>query len=195
MKKNILIIQGHPDPAATHFGHALARQYREGAITGGHEVKQLTIAKLEFPLLSTKHDFERGEPPASIKAAQDSIQWAQHIVIFYPLWLGSMPALLKGFLEQVFRPGFAAVEGEAGMPWKKRLGGRTAHIVVTMGMPAFFYRWFFGAHSLKSLERNILGFCGIRTTRDSLIGLVEAKNGAARGKWLDRMAALGAKAG
>lgn len=196
MKKNILIIQGHPDPVATHYGHALATQYIEGAINGGHAVKQLAVARLEFPLLGTKQDFERGEPPASIKAAQDSIQWAQHIVIFYPLWLGSMPALLKGFLEQVFRPGFgfAAVEAEKGMP-EKKLSGKTAHIIVTMGMPAFFYRWYFRAHGLKSLERNILGFCGIKTIRESLIGQVEAKNASARGKWLDRMTTLGAKAG
>jgi putative NADPH-quinone reductase len=195
MKRNILIIQGHPDPEAVHFGHVLAQAYIEAARRAGHVVGQITVAKLDFQLLRTKQDFEQGRPHAAIESVQNSIQWAQHIVIFYPLWLGCMPALLKGFLEQVLRPDFAAAEAKKGMPWKKKLSGKTAHIVVTMGMPAFFYRWYFRAHSLKNLKRNILGFCGIKPVGESLIGLVEAKNGSARGKWLVKMAALGAKAG
>ena len=188
--QNILIIQGHPD-ATPHYGHALAQAYREAARHAGHAVREIDVAELEFPLLRSKQDFESGNPPDPIRGAQEAIAWAGHIVIFYPLWLGSMPALLKGFLEQVFRPGFALPQGEKGMLWKKRLGGRSAHIVITMGMPAFFYRWYFRAHSLKSLERNILGFCGIKTVRESLIGLVESHDGAARQKWLYRMANLG----
>ncbi|HEX5056837.1 MAG TPA: NAD(P)H-dependent oxidoreductase [Gammaproteobacteria bacterium] len=188
--RNILIIQGHPD-AAPHYGHALAQAYREAARHAGHAVREIDVAQLEFPLLRSKQDFENGSPPDPIRGAQEAIAWAGHIVIFYPLWLGSMPALLKGFLEQVFRPGFALPEGKNRLPWKKRPGGRSAHIVITMGMPALFYRWYFRAHSLKSLERNILGFCGIRTVRESLVGLVEALDGAARQKWLYRMANLG----
>ena len=73
--------------------------------------------------------------------------------------------LLKAFLEQALRPGFAFDESSR-MP-RKLLKGRSARIVVTMGMPAFVYRWYFGAHGLRSLERNILGFCGIRPIRAS----------------------------
>lgn len=188
---NILLIQGHPDATAAHYGHALAQAYKEAARRAGHAVREIAVAELEFPLLRSQQDFEKGKPPPVIAAAQESIAWAGHIVILYPLWLGSMPALLKGFLEQVFRPGFAVDETQQGMPWKKKLAGRTAHIVITMGMPAFIYRWYFRAHSLKSLKRNILGFCGIRTTRESLIGFIEAPDGAARKKWLARMAACG----
>jgi putative NADPH-quinone reductase len=194
MIKNILIIQGHPDMAPVHFCHMLARQYKVAAQQAGHEVREIMIARLRFPLLRSKRDFEHGAPTRVIKAAQNSIEWADHIMIFYPLWLGSMPALLKGFLEQVFRPGFVTGAAEAGMPGKRRLDGRTAHIVITMGMPAFIYRWYFRAHGLKNLKRNILGFCGIKTVRESLIGMVEAKSGSARKKWLGRMEIFGAKA-
>ena len=62
-----------------------------------------------------------------------------------------------------------------------------------MGMPAFVYRWYFGAHSLKSLERNILKFCGIGPIRESLVGTVEAASGAGREKWLAKMRALGTR--
>ena len=72
--------------------------------------------------------------------------------------------------------------------------GKSARLIVTMGMPALWYRWFFLAHGIKGLERNILNFCGVRPVRESYIGLVEAENGTARARWLDRVAALGRRA-
>jgi putative NADPH-quinone reductase len=63
-----------------------------------------------------------------------------------------------------------------------------------MGMPALVYRWYFGAHSLKSLERNILGFCGIRPIRESLFGMVEAAGDAKRRRWLATMRTHGRRA-
>ena len=60
-----------------------------------------------------------------------------------------------------------------------------------MVMPAVVYRWSYRAHSLKSLERNILSFCDIGPIKESLIGLVEAENGNKRMKWLTKMGAFG----
>ena len=85
-----------------------------------------------------------------------------------------------------------APEGEQG--WKKLLAGRSARIVVTMGMPAAIYRFVYRAHSLRALERNILGFVGIAPIRETLIGMVEDTDGSARTKWLARLHALGARA-
>jgi hypothetical protein len=62
-----------------------------------------------------------------------------------------------------------------------------------MGMPAFVYRWYFGAHGLRSLERNILGFSGIGPIRESLVGMVEGA-AARRARWLERLRALGGAA-
>ncbi|WP_341326886.1 NAD(P)H-dependent oxidoreductase [Methylotuvimicrobium sp. KM2] len=189
--KRIAIIQGHPDPDEQRFCRALANAYADGADSAGHQIKMIDIARIEFPILRTQHEFEQGAISESIRQTQDIIQWADHLVIIYPLWLGSMPAYLKAFLEQVFRPGFAAVKSAKGKPWKKCLSGRSARIVVTMGMPAFVYRFIYLAHSLKSLERNILGFCGIGPTKDTLIGMVEAIGDDKRRKWLRRLEKLG----
>ncbi|MDZ7749477.1 MAG: NAD(P)H-dependent oxidoreductase [Halofilum sp. (in: g-proteobacteria)] len=188
MGQRIVIIQGHPDPAGGHFGHALADAYAHGARAGGHEVRRVEVAALDFPLVRTRADWVEGVPPADIARVQDDIAWSGHVVLCYPLWLGTMPALLKGFLEQVLRQDFAF--GGAPGQWNRALKGRSARIVVTMGMPAAVYRWYFGAHSLRSLERNVLGFCGIHPIRESLVGLVE---GSARGRrrWLARMERLG----
>ncbi len=138
MGKRIAVIQGHPDPQGNRFGHALAVAYREGAAQGGHECRIIDVARLEFPLLRTQDDWSDGNPPPGIRDAQQVIAWADHLVILYPLWLGSMPALLKGFLEQTMRPGFALAKSGPGMMDKKLLSGRSARIVVTMGMPALF---------------------------------------------------------
>ncbi len=185
----LLIVQGHPDPAGGHLGHALAQAYAAGAGQGGHEVRTLAVARLDFPLLRTRQEWDDGEPAPDIREAQASIAWAEHLVLVYPLWLGSMPALLKGFLEQALRPGFAV--GPFGARQQKLLRGRSARVVVTMGMPGLFYRWYFGAHSLKSLERNILRFCGIAPVSQTLVGRVDGMSEARRTRWLARLHAWG----
>lgn len=189
----ITIIQGHPDRGERRYCRALADSYAGGAEAAGHEVRRIDVAALDFPVLRSRAEYESDAPPPDIAAAQEAIAWADHLVIVYPLWLGTMPALLKAFLEQAFRPGFAYVMDDRGRTIEEPLDGTSGRIVVTMGMPALFYRWYFGAHSLKSLERNILGFVGIEPIRESLIGGVEAMTDAKRRRWLDRMAAYGRK--
>ncbi|HEX9182035.1 MAG TPA: NAD(P)H-dependent oxidoreductase [Burkholderiales bacterium] len=110
----------------------------------------------------------------------------------FPLWLGDMPAVLKGFFEQCLRPGFAFAEARQGRMPPKLLKGRSARIVVTMGMPAFFYRLYYRAHSVKNLKRNILEFCGVSPVRTTLIGMVEGKK-RARERWLAEMTKLGGR--
>jgi putative NADPH-quinone reductase len=67
-------------------------------------------------------------------------------------------------------------------------------VVVTMGMPAIAYRFWFGAHGLKSLTQN-LALVGIRPTRSTLMGMIEGINEPKRSRWLERMRALGKCAG
>lgn len=189
----ILIIQGHPDPAGGHLCHALADSYTEGARGAGHTVTVVTPACLQFSLLANARQWEQGELPASLAPAQQALAQATHVAIFYPLWLGDMPAVLKAFLEQVARPGFA-LERKAANPLKAGLlGGRSARVVVTMGMPALFYRWFYGAHSLKSLKRNILHFVGIAPVHSTLVGRAGAMAAPDVDAWRQRMRMLGAK--
>jgi putative NADPH-quinone reductase len=187
----ILLIQGHPDPHGRHFGHALADAYAEGARAAGHGVERLELAQLDFPLLRSQAEWRDGALPPSLQPAQDAIGRAGHLVLFFPLWLGDMPALLKGFLEQIARPGFAFKRDEVNPFRAKGLGGRSARVVVTMGMPALVYRYYFRAHSVRSLERNVLGFVGIAPVHETLIGGVESIDDEARARWLARLAALG----
>lgn len=191
MGRRILLIQGHPDPTRAHLCHALAEAYAEGAREAGHSVRTVDVGRLDVPVLRSAEDWEHGTLPAGLADAQAAIEWAEHLVVLFPLWLGDMPALLKAFLEQVLRPGFAFERGARNPFTAKRLGGRSARIVVTMGMPALVYRWVFRAHSVKSLERNILGFAGIGPVRETLIGGVGELDDARIGALRARFAALG----
>jgi putative NADPH-quinone reductase len=173
----IVLIQGHPDARGGRFCHTLGEAYAQAAREGGHEVRTVEVARLDFPLLRSAVEWQEAAPAEPICKAQDSIEWAQHLVIVFPLWLGDMPALLKGFFEQALRPGFAIGEAGEGRIGKKLLTGRSARLIVTMGMPAFFYRIFYRAHSVKSLKRNILEFCGISPVRSTLIGTVDSAAG------------------
>jgi putative NADPH-quinone reductase len=175
MPRNILILNGHPDPATTGLCHALASAYEEGARAAGHAVRRLDVAKLDFGLLRSQAAFEKDAPPPAVAAAQDSIRWANHLVVIFPLWLGDMPAVLKGFFEQALRPDFAFTYGKRGFPIR-HLTGRSARVVVTMGMPALVYRWYFRAHGLKNLKRNVLKFVGFAPVRDTLIGGVGSRS-------------------
>jgi len=63
MGKPIAIIQGLPDASGRHVCHALADESAKGTEDGGHEVKRLDVARLDFPILRTKCEFEKGALP------------------------------------------------------------------------------------------------------------------------------------
>lgn len=190
----ILILQGHPDPHGGHLCHALADAYAAGAEAAGHEVLRLSVADLDIPLLRSQEDFLHAPPPDGLAAAREALMRARHLVLVFPLWLGGVPAVLKGVLEQLLRPGYA-FDYVADGGTRMLLKGRSARVVVTMGMPGLVFRlWFLGA-GLSAVTRNILGFVGFSPVRSTVLGAVEAVSPARRQKWLARMTALGRDAG
>ncbi|UYN96833.1 MAG: NAD(P)H-dependent oxidoreductase [Enhydrobacter sp.] len=190
MPRKILILNGHPDASSKGLCHALAEAYAEGARDAGNDVRRIDVAGLDFGFLRSQAEFEKGKVPAAIVAAQQDILWADHLVVVFPLWLGDIPAVLKAFFEQTLRPGFAFDYRPSGLP-TMHLKGRSARVIVTMGMPAFVYRWYFRAHGLKNLERNILKFVGIGPVRATLIGGVGGAKSQTIRKRLDEVTNLG----
>jgi putative NADPH-quinone reductase len=187
----ICIIQGHPDLGGKHLCHALASSYQQGAIDAGHDVSVIDIAALTFDVL--RDPAKMAKPPnEAIAAAQKTIGEAEHFMIIYPLWLGTMPALVKAFFEQLTCGEFMMGKSEKGWPIGK-LKGRSARLVVTMGMPSAAYSLFWGAHGVRGFESGILGIAGIGPIRETLFGPVN-DNPKQAAKWLAKMAVLGAKA-
>jgi putative NADPH-quinone reductase len=154
-------------------------------------VRRISVAELGLAPLASRDEWESDTVPAAVRACQEDVSWADHLVIIYPLWLGDMPALLKAFFEQVFRPGFALPPASGDSPMTKLLKGRSARVVVTMGMPAPLYWIYYGGHSLRALRRSLLGFVGIAPVRFTVIGLIEAGGTRCHQKWLDRVRGLG----
>ncbi|QJF52361.1 NAD(P)H-dependent oxidoreductase [Roseobacter ponti] len=188
----VLIVQGHPDGEEQHLCHAIAEAYRSAAEDAGHRVTVINIAVGDIPCLRSKAEWEGSDLPQVAVTGQKAVQDAEHIVLIYPLWMGDVPAMLKAWLEQVLRKGFAFEM--SGRTWRPALAGRSARVIVTMGMPGAAYRWFYMAHSLRSLDRNILRFCGFRPVRRSIFGNAEDPSGKAQAKMLKTAARLGARA-
>lgn len=194
-KKRIVIIQGHPDINNHHYCHAIASAYAEGAVNNGHIIQIVEVANLSLPFKLNKQEFKSRALDPAIVNIQGAIQWADHIVIIYPLSLGTMPALLKHFFEQIFRPHFAFYKVKHKILPKKLLAGKSAHIFATMDMPAWFYRISYRSHSLECLERNILGFVGIGPIRHSLISQIETNKEKNRLIWLHKIHQFGEACG
>jgi NAD(P)H dehydrogenase (quinone) len=161
VNKHILLILAHP--AQSSLCRALAEAYRKGAAEVGHEVRFLALGELAFdPILHDGYSTLQPLEP-DLVAAQEAINWAQHLVFVYPTWWGAIPALLKGFFDRVFLPGFAFGYRDNSPFWDRLLAGRSAHLLVTMDTPPWYYRWVFrmpghcGARSLSSAASSRCG--------------------------------------
>lgn len=192
MPKSILLILGHP--AADSLCAALAQAYAEGARRAGHGVSVLHLRDLRFdPVLHEGYKQIQPLEP-DLLAAQAAIRQAQHLVFIYPTWWGGMPALMKGFFDRVFLPGFAFKYREGSPWWDRLLAGRSADVITTMDTPPWFYRLVYGSPGLRQIERTVLRFSGIRPVRITAIGRVKDTPPAWKAKWLARVRRLGERA-
>ena len=189
MQGPILIVRGHPAPEGGHFCDALVDAYVQGAQSKGHLVDIVDIAALNLPCLREASAWNHPATDTAILDLQARIAAACHLVFIYPLWLGDMPALLKAFLEQVSCGGFIVSTDETGH-WKQGLKGKSARLIVTMGMPALAYRFFYFSHSVRSFSRNILQFGGAGRVEATIIGSVE-KSAEHRKGWIAAVRRLG----
>ncbi len=169
MDRTVCILQGHPDGGSKHLCHAIADAYADGARLAGAKVRRVDLGTMEIPLFRNPADFG-SPPPGPIVSAQQAIKASHHLVVVYPLWLGTMPAVVKAFFEQLCRNKFA-LEADAKGGWPRQmLKGKSARVIVTMGMPAAAYKLMFGAHGVRGFESSILGMGGISPIRETLIG-------------------------
>lgn len=189
MSKRILVIIGHP--AKESFCGALANSYAEGAQAAGNDVQLISLGSLSFdPVLHNGYaTIQELEP--DLVTAQAAITWAEHIVFVYPIWWGAMPALLKGFVDRVFLPGFAFKYREGSQFWDRLLSGRSAHLLVTMDTPPWYFRWVYRMPGHNQMKRTILEFSGIKPVAVSSFGPIKGSSQQKREKWLAQVSAYG----
>lgn len=187
--KKILLIMGHPDKES--FGSALADAYESGARESGAEFKRLNLADLEFEVNLKRGYREIQELEPDLVKAQELITWAEHLVFVYPIWWATMPALLKGFLDRTFLPGFAFKYRDDSPWWDKLLAGRTARMITTMDAPVFYF-WLVNWNSgHRAMKKATLEFCGIKPVKVTTFGQVKNSTPEKREKWLEKVRNLG----
>ncbi len=187
--KKILIINGHPDKESYSF--ALAEAYKNGAERSNSKLRQINIRELDFnPNLQFGYR-KRTELEPDLLMGQEMLKWADHIVWIFPVWWGSVPAIMKGFLDRVFLPGYAFQKKENSLWWDKYFTGKTSRIICTMDQPTWYYRFVNGAPSTKAMNKNTLKFIGVKSVKITAIGPVRLSKQEFREKWLQKVEKLG----
>ncbi len=189
--KKILIIQGHPgkDSLCSSLAHA----YHTEAEKSGCKVKLLQLSELKFDVtLHVSYKSEQILEP-DLVLAQQYILEADHLVFIFPNWWGMMPALLKGFIDRTFLPGFAFKYREKSPLPEKLLKNKTARIIITMDSPPWYYKWFRNAPGLNALKKGTLEFSGISPVKSTLLGPVRKAPQARIDSFLKIVRALGSR--
>jgi putative NADPH-quinone reductase len=180
-------------PKSVSLCHALGEAYAQGARSEGHVVRMLKLEEMEFdPVLHGGYDSSQ-TLEHDLLEAQREIHWAEHLVFVYPVWWGGLPALLSGFFDRVFTPGFAFKAHGRKHPSNELLRGRTAELLVTMDTPSRYFRWIYGAPAHRQMTRTILEFCGIKTKRLTQFAPVRTSTEEQRQQWIRQAEGLGKK--
>jgi NAD(P)H dehydrogenase (quinone) len=189
----IAIVVGHP--ARASYCEALGEAYLRGAQSGGHQAQLFLLARMNFDAILREGYRREQVLEPDLKAARAALGACDHLVLVFPLWCGDMPAIMKGFIERILQPDLLAIQASGGRAGWKIFHDKSARIILTMGMPGWFYRWYYGAHALKLLRRNILHFIGVKPVHSTIYGMIEAVGDEKRKQWLREVEALGHQGG
>ena len=97
---------------------------------------------------------------------------------------GGIPAVLKGFFDRILLPGFAFQYRKGKAFPDKLLKGRSAHLLVTMDTPPWYYKWVYRMPGLHQIRKNTLAFCGIKPTATLTFGPILDATSPQRNAWL-----------
>ncbi len=187
--KKILIIYGHP--LKESFCTALGNAYKSGAEEVGAEVRSFHIEGLDFDPVLHKGYTDRQQLEPDLLKAQEDIEWADHIVWVYPVWWGTMPGKMKGFIDRTFHPQWAFTFPPGKLFQKKLLKGRSARLITTMDNLPWLYKLRYLSPGHCQMKGMILKFCGIKPIRITSIGSVKLSSSLRRQKWLQKVEVLG----
>lgn len=182
---NTYILLAHPD--ANSFNGQLADAMERTCLAKGHSVRRQNLGELQFdPILWKGYGTIQALEP-DLQAAQDNISWCNHWKIIYPVWWGSVPALLKGFLDRVLLPGFAFKYHPKDPFWDKYLKNKSAHLVTTSDAPSIWLWWQYDNSDLKAMKKATLEFCGIKPVHHTRIGRVKYLNEQQRKAMIEKL--------
>ncbi len=187
--KNILIINGHPDKES--FCSSIAEKYHQGAKATGANSTVVHLVDLKFnPILQFGYR-QRTELEADLLEVREAISAADHLVFVYPIWWGVQPALLKGFIDRVFLPGFAFKPKEDSVMWDKLLKGKTGRIITTMDAPNWYNKLMYRNAGIHAMKKATLEYCGVKPVKTTTFSLVKHSDFSKREDWLKKVEKLG----
>ena len=176
MSRNILVVNGHPDPRPERFCAALCEAYAEGARARGCATRRLDVGALDLAALPMAPEEEALD---SMEQAFRLVRSADRLAIVYPLWADGPPAPLRQMFDYVSRLG---AQLNPLMPQTK-----AARVIVTTALPAFLYRG-----KLAEDARAPLSLCGVAAGEPMFIGSIDTISCEQRLRWLEQMRTFGA---
>lgn len=187
--KKILVINGHPNKQS--LCGQIATSYTDAAKESGFSVKLISLGDLKFDPILHKGYKEIQELEPDLIQAQKDILWAEHVVVVFPMWWGTVPALLKGFLDRAFLPGFAFKYHTKDPYWDRLLQGRTGRIIFTTDAPAFYNWLFLGDPAIRMMKKAVLEFSGIKPVSVTQFDSIKNRKSEAIQKFLQTAKNLG----
>lgn len=190
--KKVFILLAHPDTDT--LSGKFASAYEAGALSAGHEVRRLNLGDMQFdPILHKGYkEIQKLEP--DLLTFQANVRWCDHLVIIYPNWWGTMPALLKGLIDRAWLPGFAFrfyKDGRLG--WERLLRGKSARTIILAKTHPWLAWALFGEFT-NELARATLGFAGISPVHTVVFSPSEGASPTRVGWWLAKVRRMGARA-
>ena len=183
---NILVVVAHPDPAS--FNHALAGAAVRACREQRHAVVFHDLHAERFdPTLPAAEVPKDGPVPPWLRRHCDELASADGIVVVHPNWWGQPPAILKGWVDRVVRPGvaYAFEEGDSGegVP-VGLLRARTALVLNTSNTPAPREQQVFGDPLESIWKRCVFDLCGVKDVRRRTYSVVATSTPEMRRRWL-----------
>lgn len=179
--KKIVVICGHPD--ADSFTGGILDSYQDAAEEAGHHVARFNLGQLQFdPILHRGYkEIQQLEP--DLVSIQEAIREADHLVIGYPNWWCTMPAILKGLFDRMWLPGFAFNINKTTNRVEQHLKGKTARVYVISGSHTPFQTWWKFGDYTNEIQYGILDYAGIKA-QVTTFGPSERVSDEVRNKWL-----------
>lgn len=182
--KKVLVINANPK--SNSFCKSLADQYC-ASLPSHYATKIIHLGLLDFDS-NLQEGYDQIQPlEADLVDFQESVRWANHIVIVTPVWWGGLPAKFKGLIDRSFLPGFAFKYIKDKSIPEKLLEDRTSELIITLDTPVFWYKYVNGNPIYKELKRCMLGFSGIKNTSATYFGPMITSTKTQRQKWLNHV--------
>jgi len=191
MTRKIFIWVGHPKSGA--LCEALADKYQSGAEASGAQVRRMNLSAMTFDLNSQGYDTPQAPLEPDLKAWQEAVDWADHLLFVHPYWWGAMPTKAKAVFDRALTPGFGFKYHAKGIRWDKLFTGKTADVIVTSDTPPLLDTFLYRKPARNVMKNQVLGFCGIKTKNNIQLGSVKMASKRKVAKWMKRIEKLGAK--